>query len=535
MKHLLAMLILLSLCPQLLANGGYKPTIEVAASPTIPVQRALITFRDGVETLIVESTFQTPSREVVWILPLPAEPTSLTKADSGLLETLSIQLQPKIITTSAIPWTLILAAALLVIPLAFTRFMTQERLSIVSVIGIALIGWVIGMVVFMPALGRARSSAGGGAGTEPGVAILDSLRVGNYDSKILRADSASALADYLAMHKLQPLSASEKKIFDQYIAEGWCFVLSQLHQDAAGAPATPHPICATFPTKAPIFPMRATAMAGSTTHVELFIATNGHADAPGFVTVLSQGMHPGESYRSSYPNTTFTSYYGPPISHPDLKDLLWNACTVTKLTADLTPAQMDRDIAISTSTYRGPYRQSLYSTGLRNEWIAAAACVISTMLLCWLSVAQRPTSLEMKRIRHKRISRATGFGAAVCAGIYLFFPAIPTITIPSFRANNDRSRQLFVAARQAISDGKLNASLLQSPEKLADMLKPYVREEMLINPYTGQPIAFRRSPGNYDLYQQSGQVYLNLLPAFGTGYSIPLPASRTTSPATQPT
>ena len=58
-------------------NGVYVPQQGYPVMPTIPVQRAIIVYRDGVQTLVVESAFQTEAKDVAWILPLPAVPVKL--------------------------------------------------------------------------------------------------------------------------------------------------------------------------------------------------------------------------------------------------------------------------------------------------------------------------------------------------------------------------------------------------------------------------------------------------------------------------
>ena len=64
-------MILLAFTLPATGNGKYWPTDAFPKTPTIPTQRAMIVFRDGVETLVVESTFQTDSPGVGWVLPLP--------------------------------------------------------------------------------------------------------------------------------------------------------------------------------------------------------------------------------------------------------------------------------------------------------------------------------------------------------------------------------------------------------------------------------------------------------------------------------
>ena len=68
-----------------LGDGGYWPEPAFPAMPTIPVQRAVVVHRDGVEALVVESAFESPSPNVGWILPLPAEPTELDVAGMAVV------------------------------------------------------------------------------------------------------------------------------------------------------------------------------------------------------------------------------------------------------------------------------------------------------------------------------------------------------------------------------------------------------------------------------------------------------------------
>ena len=70
-----------------LADGGFWPAQAFPKMPEIPAQRAIIAFRDGVETLVVESTVASPSPMVGWTVPLPADPTRIAPVDPGIMNT----------------------------------------------------------------------------------------------------------------------------------------------------------------------------------------------------------------------------------------------------------------------------------------------------------------------------------------------------------------------------------------------------------------------------------------------------------------
>ncbi|KKL63370.1 hypothetical protein LCGC14_2175770 [marine sediment metagenome] len=219
--------------------------------PNIPAQRAMIVFRDGVETLIVESTIQTPSQEIGWVLPLPAEPTKLDVADPGLLTSMAYAQGPRITARAQGYWQAPVVASLFVIPIAISiAFVTDPRRRR------GLIWRSVAIVWFLMLLHTLLLSSVGGVGTQAisGVQISATQRLGSYRATVLRADSSDALDRWLTAEGLRGLDAADRKAADDYIARKWCFVVARLRKDAAEA--TPHPIMATFPVAAPVYPMK---------------------------------------------------------------------------------------------------------------------------------------------------------------------------------------------------------------------------------------------------------------------------------------
>ena len=98
-------------------DGKYWPEPAYPATPKIPLQRAIIVHKDGIETLIVESAFESESPNVGWVLPLPAEPTKLAVADPGMCRSLSMCLRPRILHDLHDYRSLPLWAAAMLVPL----------------------------------------------------------------------------------------------------------------------------------------------------------------------------------------------------------------------------------------------------------------------------------------------------------------------------------------------------------------------------------------------------------------------------------
>ena len=94
-QFILVFLFVLSVCEFSLADGFYIPEVRQKL-PDIPVQRALIKYRQGIETLMIESTLNGSGKNFGWVIPVPGQPLQFEKLSPGLLKTLSVQIGPSI-------------------------------------------------------------------------------------------------------------------------------------------------------------------------------------------------------------------------------------------------------------------------------------------------------------------------------------------------------------------------------------------------------------------------------------------------------
>ena len=124
--------LVLLIVSSVLANGVYFPQEAYPAMPTIPIQRAIIVYRDGIETLIVESTVNSESPEVGWILPLPKEPEKLEVADSGMLVSMSMCLRPRLIHDLKVQRDWMLGIFIFSLPIAVVIMFSRNRSQLVD-------------------------------------------------------------------------------------------------------------------------------------------------------------------------------------------------------------------------------------------------------------------------------------------------------------------------------------------------------------------------------------------------------------------
>lgn len=196
------------------ADGVMMPPLVVDKLPDMPSQRAILVHRDGVETLVIESMFDGPGKEMAWILPVPAKPTKITQACSGLFTTLDLNLQPKVIDAVSpvlflgllfLFWFLFLVAA--------GRFVPLRALAMAVFVLFAICKDMAG-------------NAKAGVVAEhkvPGVSSSGALTVGGYEVHVLEAEAPAALSQWLQANAFRDIPEAGKPVVSDYIAKKWQF------------------------------------------------------------------------------------------------------------------------------------------------------------------------------------------------------------------------------------------------------------------------------------------------------------------------
>jgi hypothetical protein len=510
-------------------NGMYIPEVGIPTPPKIPVQRAMITHRDGVETLVVESTFETKSENVGWILPLPAEPTKLEVGDADMLTSLSFSVRPEVVhdlkdKISGMGFVL-LAGVVIGLLVAF-------RASLLGS-GLALACMFLGVSVLLPALGPAGSSVGQIAGVD----VSSTHRVGSYAITVLRAADPDALSKWLEAQKLTPLSSSATPIVSDYIARKWCFAVAKLRREGEGL-ATPHPLVATFPAGKPVFPMRMTSLAEGKTRVELFVVADQRASAEKFHAEATDRYaavakeDTGSLERQAHYRAEKTDLV---VGHPAAVSLMWNGCILSKLVAELTPEQMSGDVEIAMLAPE-PHRDRFYSQQGRRQMtlciLMAGGCLVSITAGLVFRRRRRPDKWGLRVL-----GCAIALPVLVAGIVYV---SVPTIEVRGMRGYHGYLlRSLAYSVLDLREDGRLDdASLPDLPRILREQGR-----ERAVNPVTGEPLRYGRAPGDFSSCTIDGKAYFCVFDNNGVEWrmdlakvarAVKMGLTPSTGPATMP-
>lgn len=291
--------------------------------PEMPSQRAFVDWRNGVETMIVESDFNGEPGSYVWYLPVPARPLSVEAIRPGALQTLQESIPIRVSRSRAASFTPFCLAGLLISVILISIRRRFRRRAAWAAIACATAGlfYLVSVIVY-PRLQppwAAKTSAG------------DDSVVGSFHVKVVTtvASNDDAVPETL------------RSMMDTLAGEGWSIVRAELRKTGTGL-ATPHPLAIRFRTETPIYPMRLTGVgARNPLYLDLFVLSDENMECPPLRPVAWQelsGSHSG-LWR--------------PTSHPDLVPYFRSRWRITRLSGVVSPYEMRRDFAITPTTWDG--------------------------------------------------------------------------------------------------------------------------------------------------------------------------------------
>jgi hypothetical protein len=356
-------------------DGGMY-TREVLAAPTIPHQRALVSFKDGVEVMIVESRVRGGAGDYGWLVPVPSKTVKVEPASPGLFDSLDFLMQPQIRRFDIKPWTLCVWLAGLTVLLAvvlLARARGGMKLG-EFVVWSALVG--VFCLIAAPTVTNALSlndpsSKGATAGADgPTWRTVGSYQYAQVDS--------GTTGDPLGWLKSEGFAArrSEETIKD-YLDEGWSFVALRFVKGESDM--GPHPIKLTFDCKEPVYPMRLTRHNAKELALDLYVIGSVAPDTGSLVRYRLDTVSTGQAWS--------------PIGHPEVREIAEDGDAIARYTGELDNGDMAEDVTLGRSVTDGPAVSEVWSPDSaedRTYWLLAFCACCSGWLYCAMVVALKP-------------------------------------------------------------------------------------------------------------------------------------------------
>ena len=380
------------------ADGVYIPAAKKKI-PDIPVQRALVKYHEGSESLIVESTLNGEGGDYGWIIPVPNPPTKFDKVSPGLLKTMSLQIQPKIHHVE--PYAKVFGVrieSIFTILIVITCFCIMRWGAKGGTIPVTLLVFYILMV---PNFISYRTGSGSLSKANSLIKITNREVVGDYEVLVLEVQDSSALNIWLESNGFSKFQPEATKMIDDYISHEWVFVVAKLRTILDGI-ATPHPIMLEFETDKPVYPMKLTTIPGSTLYLELYVVGNNEAIPVNYnlqkeyCNFFDYGKIPNYRFSLSDDQIGFIprEFFGPymDIAHLDASKVMWNGCVLTKFTGNVSSDQMMEDMFFQFKDAK-PYRSDLYSSvgkfNIAHNVVLAVIIIGSILLTIYYRIRKR--------------------------------------------------------------------------------------------------------------------------------------------------
>jgi hypothetical protein len=498
------------LCFNAFGDGAFFKRGAMEAPPAIPAQHALITFRDGVETLVVESTVENDGSELAWIIPVPAKPTRYEALEPGFIDTLRVYVGSRVVegwVRSDLMGFFLLGLFWLLSFKLFPRPYTRGSWFFIVVYVIVCL-----VVITMFALGGVRGP--GAPAPPPGVKVLEAQRVGQYDVALLEAAEAGAVQAWLDAEGFGALPPEAVSIVQGYVAQGWLFVAARLTPDAPEL-LRPHPIAITFPADAPVYPMRLTGLAGHPVYLELFVVTEDttpQAQKP-LTLHYSRKVYQREDMKEVLcaeqalqepPYDMWRTFrLGGPVrlDHPDGGRFLWDGAVLTKLAGAFEPEDMRRDVVLESRPYTEFIREVYAPSAAKARRTLLGILALGYVWLILDIVFWRRKQRGVRRYAARVAMPAVVAGAVAWAVGYVHWP----VGEPRERPAHDRPQALRWDYVKRFVE-RQHPEAWEDPELMRSLLAQ--EAAWLINPIQGGPLREEASPGNYKVYDGPCGVYV---------------------------
>ena len=474
--------------------------------PAIPAQRALLSWKDGVETLVIASALDSEAEKLGWIIPVPAVPEIIEKQTPGGLKTLNLAIQPDIVHDLWLETQATIVLVVLANLILATALFRPERLPFLLCV-LAILFVFFGL--FVPALGR----AGSGGTSRLGKATVEkSVRVGSYDVNILRPSQLGDLNAWLDENGFTSLPSSAAETVADYAAKGWVFAAIRLTRSEAGA-NVPHPIKMVFRCSEAVYPMRLTAMAGASPDLELFVVADQRAACNLLLTEFCDRFVSRDNSDLGYrQNGTHLSgvYIGRYIAHEGITNLMWDNCVLTKLAGKVSPAGMSQDIRLKWKPFTPHLMRLFTARGARSLCLMlfvgiAGVWLFGSMVACCKRI-KGPLGLRWywgKVLLPAVVLVATGVGT-----VYALLPKVDAAEVQPARWWYRDGLHL----RADIGDLlKKDPDLLsKSEEIIANTVLNTLRDS--IKGWRGavDEVQIEDSPGNFTVEKRDGKTVIRL-------------------------
>jgi hypothetical protein len=508
MKRILITFLLFCLPLAVWADGMVIPTIAYPAKVTIPDQRALIHFTNGVERLVIETRFTGAGTNFAWVVPFPNQPV-IEEATTGLFPTLQYIFRPQIIHNVPRYYLGILITMGLIY-----LFRLLIKYTSIGFITFIIFLFMVLAATLLPALAPAGKRGMSSTIPDQTVSVLDHKLVGIFETTTIASHDAKALQTWLSENGFA-VPTNAEPVIASYVKDGWVFVAAKIRRDTPeNETSTPHPLSFTFKTDKPVYPMRLTGVDNDRLSVELYVFGPARAEAPHFKVERCTRPNYPELPPNDFWSWNWSSWSPetPNIVHPLLRTWVGGAPVATKLVATLSPAEMRRDVWLDWTAFSEKKNHLFSPSGALTSGLNWGSWLLVGGLLAIWGFRFFSEMNHRKCLRWAGIVIVSSLGLAGL--IYLSLPKIK-VRLEKVRFGQDQlnlfSLYEYMLDTNSLTRGEISAEakrLLSNPTNDVDWVN-WSRSQgwkSWDNHLIGGQIREEDSPGNFTLRETGNRI-----------------------------
>lgn len=325
-----------------------------------PYQRAIVSFRNGEEILIVQPKFVGATKDFGWIVPVPSLPmmdyvtndmANYLFDDFGRIAAPHVNYYGEII----IPILFGLAAVGLLTPLVHALGLFRSlgwNPSWRSVRMLTYASFILLVVSLFSAPLTGHLGAGNVA-LNRDVEVLASERVGIYETHVIRPveRKTGALIDWLTANGFH-YSPDDVAVFQSYVDKDWLFVTAKIavpREETAAGDGFLQTLMLRFATPVPVYPFALSATSEKPTTILLYVLSDRRMSHPLLTTEFA-----GKSHRIEF----FVGNY------KDLPDQIcfvtFHPAYLTRMKGAISAAETREDLILTPDATGGDFRRSAW-------------------------------------------------------------------------------------------------------------------------------------------------------------------------------
>lgn len=253
-------------------------------------QRAVLSYHNSWENLVIQPAYSGPPKEFGWIIPVPSFPQLVNlKANklTSFLYRIERECRPEIYHASfiilwgvSIVFLIVFLYDILCILSHYCKFLFSTRPSIFpssSLARLLSLAFVFGCCVF-PAIFARSMSFGGSASSIDQVHVYLDQTFEDYRVRIISSSADSALTDWLNENSFS-YSPKDVDTFSHYNKNGFYYLAIKLSPNSevsnrSSLTSLLPPISFSFPASEPFYPFRLTSTGSGPVEVDLFAISN---------------------------------------------------------------------------------------------------------------------------------------------------------------------------------------------------------------------------------------------------------------------